>query len=80
MSSLTQVTPPAMEPVALADVKAQSRITIADEDSYISTFLIPTARQHLEDFTKRQFVNSTWRMKLDAFLACSSIYFPLPPF
>lgn len=63
--SLVQATAPTAEPISVAEVHTQARIDATDEDSYISSFLIPTARELCESFTGRAFINSTWRYCLD---------------
>lgn len=65
--SLALVTPPAVEPVTLAEVKLLARIDTDDEDSLLDSF-ITAARQAAENFTRRSYITQTWRMSLD--LAC----------
>lgn len=52
-------TPPAVEPVTLAEVKAQARIE-ADAADALLTALISAARQASEAFTNRAYVTQTW--------------------
>jgi len=73
---LAMVTPPAAEPVTLAEAKTHLRVTAADEDTLIDS-LIPTARQWAEDFTRRALITQTWDYTLDAF--ADEIEIPLPP-
>lgn len=61
---LTLVTPPAAEPVSLAEAKAHCRITHPDEDGLIAGYLM-AARAHAEVYTRRAFVTQTWDLKLD---------------
>jgi uncharacterized phiE125 gp8 family phage protein len=76
--SLQLITPPAVEPVALADVKAHLKIDTADEDALLAT-LITAARARAEWHTGRAFLTQSWRLKLDAFPADGIAEIPLPP-
>ena len=58
------VTPPAAEPVSLADVKEHGRIDTADDDTYL-TGLITAARDLVERLTGRSLITQTWRLTLD---------------
>lgn len=64
MRSLKLVTPPAAEPVTLAEAKQQARIDIADDDSFVSA-LIVAARQWAESYTGRAFIAQIWQVWLD---------------
>lgn len=64
MSSFSLVTPPAAEPVALADVKLHARIDATTDDSLITT-LITAARIWAENYTGRALIDQTWQMALD---------------
>ncbi|HVW36055.1 MAG TPA: head-tail connector protein [Pirellulales bacterium] len=64
--NLTLVTPPAAEPVTLAEAKLHARINLTDDDDLVSA-LIVAARRYCEAFTRRQFVTATWNMVLDTF-------------
>lgn len=78
--ALTLITPPAVEPISLADAKAHLRVNHTDEDALISA-LIKAARQHLEGprgYLARALVTQTWELTLDSFYA-GSIQIPLPP-
>ena len=65
-SALTVVTPPASEPVLLADAKAYARINTAADDAMVND-LITAAREYLETYCRRQFVQATWLLTLDRF-------------
>lgn len=70
---LVQTSPPATEPVTLADARLQCRLTASDstaEDSLIESIWIPAARRHAEAYTRRSFITQSWRLVLDAFPAC----------
>lgn len=56
---LNLVTPPAVEPVSVADVKAHLRVDIDDDDTLLGG-LITAAREWCEMFTWRAFIEQTW--------------------
>jgi uncharacterized phiE125 gp8 family phage protein len=64
MSSIL-LTPPAIEPVALADAKAFLRVDTGDDDNVI-TALIASARAYVEAQTRRALITQTWRLIRDA--------------
>ena len=64
MYSFSLVTPPAVEPVLLAEAKAQARIDTTADDALV-TSLITGARQWAEKYTGRAFITQTWQMALD---------------
>jgi uncharacterized phiE125 gp8 family phage protein len=64
MSSIL-LTPPAVEPVTLADIKAFLRVEHNDDDAVISG-LIAAARTHVEVQTRRALITQTWRLIRDA--------------
>ncbi len=80
---LQLVTPPAEDPVSLAEAKLHLRVDITDDDALI-TALISAACQAAETITGRQFVTARWKMILDGFPgrdrpgACSGDGFSLP--
>ena len=63
---LVLVTPPAEEPVSLAEAKLHLRVDFADDDALI-TALISAARQAAETLTGRQIVTARWKLVLDSF-------------
>lgn len=67
--SLVLVTPPALDPVSLAEAKAHARISSTDEDGLIAGYIL-AARQWAETFTQRKLVTQTWDWSLDQFPAC----------
>lgn len=73
------ITGPTVEPVTLAEVKANLRID-ADitADDALLTSLIPAARQQAEHRTGRRFGVQTWLRAYDAFPSWSSML-PDPP-
>jgi uncharacterized phiE125 gp8 family phage protein len=78
--SLTRQTPPAVEPVTLAEAKAHLRVDTADDDAYI-TGLITAAREWVEQYLDRTLVHTQWVMRLDQFPASGMepIELPRPP-
>jgi uncharacterized phiE125 gp8 family phage protein len=71
-------TPPAAEPVTLAEAKAHLRVTHGDDDVYIST-LIKTARQGIEAQTGLGLVSQGWSVFLDNWPDNGVIELPLAP-
>ena len=67
MSSIL-LTPPAVEPVSLAEAKAFLRVAHNDDDAVISA-LIAGARSHVEAQTRRALITQTWRLVRDAWPA-----------
>lgn len=63
---LEPVTPPAVEPVSLAEAKAHLRVDISDDDTLISG-LIVTARQQVETRLRRAIITQAWDLSLDYF-------------
>lgn len=74
----TILTPPTVEPLSLADIKAQLKIDTADEDDLL-TSLITTARQHLEAETGLCLMTQTLRLYLDDWPASEVIHLPKTP-
>lgn len=64
MLSFSLVTPPAVEPVLLADALQQARIDTTVDDNLV-TYLITGARQWAEKYTGRAFITQTWRVAID---------------
>jgi len=58
------VTPPAVEPVSLADMHAQLRLSATGEDNLIAA-QIRAARAHVEGLTRRALISQGWRKFLD---------------
>ena len=78
---MTQVliTPPALEPLSLAEAKAHLRLDTTDEDDLV-TALIVAARQLIERETRRALITQTWRVIFDAWPDPNTIRIPLAPF
>ncbi len=62
----TLVTPPASEPISLAEAKSHLRVDITDDDALITT-LITAARLRCESELDRSFVNTSWNYTLERF-------------
>lgn len=73
---LAVTTPPAAEPVSLAEAKAQLRITESDDDTLI-TSLIEAARVAVEQRTRRALITQTLQLTLPDF--ADVIKLPRPP-
>ena len=58
------ITPPALEPVGLADAKAHLRLDSNDDDALI-TAALAAARVHVEAATRRCLIEQGWRVYLD---------------
>jgi uncharacterized phiE125 gp8 family phage protein len=78
MTSLVLQTPPALEPVTLAEFKSHARID-GTADDILATGLIIAARQWVEQYTRRALITQTWRLWLDAPPDARSINLPHSP-
>ena len=63
---LASISPPATEPITLAEAKAHLRVDLTDDDALI-TALIVAARQYAESETGRSLITQSWRLVLDGF-------------
>ena len=61
--SLQLITPPAIEPVTLAEAKAHLKVDTTDDDTLI-TSLIAAARARAEWHTRRAFITQGWMLWL----------------
>ena len=59
------LTPPAVEPLTLAEAKAFLRVETGDDDETIAA-LIAAARLHVEAATRRALITQSWRLSRDA--------------
>lgn len=64
--SLVLVTAPTVEPVTLTEAKSHLRVTVSDEDAYI-TSLVSAARGIAESFLNRALLDQTWDWQLAGF-------------
>lgn len=71
-------TPPATEPVTLAEARAHLKVDGNEEDPYIES-LIAAARESCEVFQGRAYVEQTITLKLDEFPCNGRIEIPRPP-
>jgi uncharacterized phiE125 gp8 family phage protein len=72
------ITPPAIEPLTLAEAKAQCRVDIDDDNALLAT-LISVARDMCERIAWRAFLTQTIELWLDAWPASNAILLPRPP-
>ncbi len=71
-------TPPAAEPVTLAEAKAHLRISHSDEDELINR-LIAAGRHHLEGRTGLCLINQTWSCYRDRWPDFPDVELPVSP-
>lgn len=71
-------TPPATEPVSLAEAKAHLRVTHADDDAYI-TSLVVGARRAVEARTGLALIDQGWSQWLDRWPDCAAASLSLAP-
>lgn len=72
------LTPPASEPVSLAEAKLFLRLDAGDEDELLGT-LITAARLMVEAASGRMLIDQTWRIVLDRWPQAGEIRLPLAP-
>lgn len=79
--ALKVVTPPAVEPVTLEEIKAWCSLPVDDAglDALLTGWAIPAVRQQGETLTRRQFVAATLDLTLDRFPRRGGIELPRPP-
>jgi uncharacterized phiE125 gp8 family phage protein len=73
-SVYTLITPPTLEPITLAEAKAQARITDTQSDSVIAGY-IRMARDAAEQQLSRGLLTQTWRLDLCAW--AETIWLPM---
>ena len=73
------ITPVATEPITLTEVRQHLRLPdeLAEDDLLL--FLITTARNYCEDYTRRAFAEQTLELLLDRFPLSGPITLPCPP-
>jgi uncharacterized phiE125 gp8 family phage protein len=72
------LTPPASEPLSLAEAKQYLRVEHGDDDALIAA-LVAAARGALERATRRVLITQTWRIVLDRWPASGRIVSPVNP-
>jgi uncharacterized phiE125 gp8 family phage protein len=72
------LTPPAIEPLSLAEAKDYLRVEHTDDDALIAA-LIAGARAHVEAQTRRALITQTWRHNRDAWPRDGRIEVPPAP-
>ena len=78
MSALQIITPPALEPVSLSEVKAQCRIDGTQDDALL-TSLITAARQLAEIYLGRALLTQTLRVLYDRVPTGTALELPRAP-
>lgn len=75
--SLALTTPPATEPISTTDAKSHLAVTSSDDDALIDAY-VASAREALEQRTRRAFLTQTYTLTLPAFVS-KPILLPRPP-
>ena len=73
------VTPPTDEPFDLATIKAHCRIDTDADDALLQEVYLPAARDHLEYFTRRQWLPATLICALECLPWDGCVFLPRPP-
>lgn len=66
ITSWMRTVDPTVEPVTVAQAKAQSRVTVSDDDALIAIYL-KAAREYVEAQTNRSLLQQTWRASYSHF-------------
>lgn len=74
---ITTQTPPAIEPVTVAEIKRQSYIESDDFDDDVERF-IKTARAKVETYLRKRLITQTVRLTTDGF-RCGPLNLPIAP-
>jgi hypothetical protein len=73
MTAFKMTVAPLVEPVLLADAKAQARIDTSVDDALV-TDLITGARQWVEQYTGRALITQTWQLWMDLWPAAAELW------
>lgn len=78
--ALYLVSPVSVEPLTIAEAKAQCRVDVTDDDALFEA-LITAAREYCETFTHRALAPQTWDYKFNMFPIgwYAPIVLPMPP-
>jgi uncharacterized phiE125 gp8 family phage protein len=76
--SVFLVTPPAIEPVTLAEARAHLRIDGTDDDDYLAA-MISAARMQVETGIRRVLIDQTWRICRDDWPSAGRLDLPIGP-
>jgi len=71
--NLSLITKPLQEPLTVQEVKDHLRITGTDEDAYLSTIILPSARMSVETALNRALISQTWEWVFDGGFPASGI-------
>ena len=71
-------TPPAVEPLSLAEAKEHLKVEVDVDDNLISR-LITTARQHVEKQIDKVMIDQTWLIYLSDWPGTSEVKLPVAP-
>ena len=74
---LTVITPPATEPITLAEMKLHSRIDVDEDDALINT-LITAARMQIEQMASHRLITQTLALSIDDFPDSGILYLEGP--
>jgi hypothetical protein len=66
LTSILRTIDPTFEPVTVAQAKAQSRVTVPDDDALIAIY-VKAAREYVEAQTNRALLQQTWRASYSHF-------------
>ena len=78
MLSIKLIMPPAIEPVTLDEAKTWLKLDTSDDDATVIR-LIASARQMVEQYTRRALITQTWRLNLVKPPALPFIILPKAP-